>query len=114
LTFGKGYFTAFFQVSVGNQGRFGRLLLLVPPKRTGFFKTVRPGKVSMKRRSEGHTMVETRKCEYCEKDAAGYQSFGCCFAYVCLDHADNLLLALKPGEKLTSGECYFERFSITD
>lgn len=55
-------------------------------------------------------MAEKPKCEHCEKEAIGYQSFGCCFAYVCKDHADSLLLALKPGEKQSSGECYFERF----
>jgi hypothetical protein len=67
-------------------------------------------KVSMKRRREESTMAEKMKCEYCEKDAIGYQGFGCCSAYVCLVHADNFVLALKPGEKLASGECYFERF----
>lgn len=55
-------------------------------------------------------MAEKKKCEYCEKDAIGYQGFGCCAAYVCLDHADRFVLNLKPGEKLISGECYFERF----
>ena len=55
-------------------------------------------------------MLEKTKCEYCEKDAIGYQGFGCCSAYVCLDHADNFVLALKPGEKFASGECYFERY----
>jgi hypothetical protein len=55
-------------------------------------------------------MAEKMKCEYCEKDAIGYQGFGCCSAYVCLAHADNFVLSLKPGEKMTSGECYFERF----
>jgi hypothetical protein len=89
------------------------LSVLIPEYRT-FLKTVIPGKVSMKRRTEEITMAEKMKCEYCEKDAIGYQGFGCCSAYVCLDHADNFVLALKPGEKLTSGECYFERFSITD
>ncbi|MHB8164589.1 MAG: hypothetical protein ACYDDV_09670 [Methanoregula sp.] len=58
-------------------------------------------------------MTEKQKCEHCEKDAIGIQSFGCCVAYVCLDHADNLLLALKPGEKQVYGECYFERFDTT-
>jgi len=72
------------------------------------------GKVSMKRRSERCSMAEKKKCEYCEKDAIGYQGFACCSAYVCLDHADSFVLSLKPGEKLTSGECYFERFSVTD
>jgi len=68
----------------------------------------------MKRGTEGIIMVEKMKCEYCEKDAIGYQGYGCCSAYVCLDHADTFLLALRPGEKLTSGECYFERFCIPD
>jgi hypothetical protein len=68
----------------------------------------------MKRRPEESTMAEKMKCEYCEKDAIGYQGYGCCSAYVCLDHADSFVLALKPGETLTSGECYFERFPVTD
>ena len=72
------------------------------------------GKVSMKRRPDENTMAEKMKCEYCEKDAIGYQGYGCCSAYVCLDHADSFVLALKPGESLTSGECYFERFPVTD
>ena len=61
------------------------------------------GKVSMKRRPEESPMAEKMKCEYCEKDAIGYQGYGCCSAYVCLDHADSFVLALKPGESLTSG-----------
>jgi hypothetical protein len=85
-----------------------------PPRVPDFFNTGIPGKVSMKRRTEKITMAEKMKCEYCEKDAIGYQGFGCCSAYVCLDHADNFVLALKPGEKMTSGECYFERFNTTD
>ena len=43
-------------------------------------------------------MAEKIKCEYCEKDAIGFQGFGCCFAYVCLDHADNFVRSLKPGK----------------
>ena len=39
------------------------------------------------------------KCEHCDKDAIGYQGFGCCAEYVCLDHASSFVLALKPGEK---------------
>ena len=57
-------------------------------------------------------MAEKLKCEDCEKDAIGYQAFGCCFAYVCQDHADNFVLALKPGKNKVSGECYFERFGL--
>ncbi|MCK9593280.1 MAG: hypothetical protein M0Q91_14850 [Methanoregula sp.] len=68
----------------------------------------------MRRRTEKITMAEKKKCEYCEKDAIGYQGFGCCSAYVCQDHADNFVLGLKPGETLTSGECYFERFPAKD
>ena len=44
------------------------------------------------------SMAEKKKCEDREKDAIGYQGFACCSAYVCLDHADSFVLALKPGE----------------
>jgi hypothetical protein len=71
-------------------------------------------KVSMRRGQKRIIMAEKMKCEYCAKDAIGYQGFGCCSAYVCLDHADSLLLELKPGEKKVSGECYFDRFSIPE
>ena len=80
----------------------------------GFFYHPSYGKSIYEKRTEKITMVEKRKCGVREKDAIGYQGFGCCSAYVCLDHADDFVLALKPGEKLASGECYFERFSITD
>jgi hypothetical protein len=55
-------------------------------------------------------MQEKMRCKYCEKDAIGYQGYSCCAEYVCLDHADSFVRALKPGERLASGECYFERF----
>jgi hypothetical protein len=71
-------------------------------------------KVSMKISPEECSMAEKKRCEYCEKEAIGYQGFACCSAYVCADHADSFVLALKPGEKLISGECYFERFNMTD
>jgi hypothetical protein len=70
-------------------------------------------KISIERR-ERIIMAEKITCEYCKKDAIGYQAFGCCFAYVCLDHADNFVRDLKPGQKLASGECYFERFNTTE
>ncbi len=60
------------------------------------------------------TMAERKRCEYCEKDAIGVQSFGYCVAYVCRDHADGLLLALKPGEKQSYDECYLERFDTAE
>ncbi|WP_321506305.1 hypothetical protein [uncultured Methanoregula sp.] len=56
-------------------------------------------------------MAERAKCEYCVKDAIGFQSIESDFAYVCQDHADRLLLALKPGEKTIYGVCVLERFS---
>ena len=62
------------------------------------------------KRYMGSTMAEKMKCEFCDKDAIGYQGFGCCAEYVCLDHASSFVLALKPGEKQVSGECYFERY----
>jgi hypothetical protein len=59
-------------------------------------------------------MAEKHKCEYCDKPAIGIQSLGCCVSYVCEDHADGLLLALKPGEKTAYEECYLERFDTAD
>ncbi len=59
-------------------------------------------------------MAEKQRCEHCGRAAIGFQSFGCCSAYVCADHADSLLLALKPGEKQAFGECYLERFDMAD
>ncbi len=56
-------------------------------------------------------MAEKQKCEYCGKDAIGLQSMEGAFAYVCKDHADGLLLALKPGEKKVYGVCVLERYS---
>lgn len=58
-------------------------------------------------------MAEKPKCARCGKDAIGFQSIGCCFSHVCGDHAESILLSLKPGEKRSSGECYFERFDAS-
>jgi hypothetical protein len=55
-------------------------------------------------------MDKPPKCERCDKPAIGIQSFGYCVSYVCEDHADGLLLALKPGEKQAYEYCYLERF----
>ena len=55
-------------------------------------------------------MAEKITCEYCNKDAIGFQSMESAFAYVCEDHADSLLLALRPGEQQVSGECFVERY----
>jgi hypothetical protein len=59
-------------------------------------------------------MTEKMKCERCEKDAIGIQSFGYCVSCVCEDHADGLLLALRPGEKQAYEYCYLERFDTAD
>jgi len=48
-------------------------------------------------------MAEKMKCESCDKGAIGYQGFGCCAEYVCLDHASSFVPALKPGEKHSLG-----------
>jgi hypothetical protein len=56
-------------------------------------------------------MAEKPKCERCGKDAIGFQSLEGAFEYVCKDHADSLLLALKPGEKKVYGVCVLERYS---
>jgi hypothetical protein len=55
-------------------------------------------------------MTGDHTCARCGKDAIGIESFGCCSAYVCSDHASALLLDLPPGKTLSSGECYLERF----
>jgi hypothetical protein len=56
-------------------------------------------------------MAEKPKCEHCGKEAIGFQSLEGGFEYVCKEHADSLLLALKPGEKKVYGVCYLERYS---
>jgi hypothetical protein len=55
-------------------------------------------------------MTGKQKCVHCGKDAIGVESFGCCTAYVCREHASALLLELGPGKTLSTGECYLERF----
>jgi hypothetical protein len=59
-------------------------------------------------------MAESQKCDLCEKEAIGIQSFGCCTSRVCRDHAGSLLLALKPGERQVYDQCYLERFETAD
>ena len=56
-------------------------------------------------------MVERHKCDRCGMEAIGLQSMEGGFEYVCKDHADGLLLALKPGEKKTYGVCVLERYA---
>ena len=56
-------------------------------------------------------MAEKPTCERCGKIAIGFQSMEGGFEYVCQEHADSLLLALKPGEKKVYGVCVLERYS---
>ena len=55
-------------------------------------------------------MEKKPTCERCGKDAIGFQSLEGSFEDVCVDHADSLLLALKPGEKKVYGVCVLERY----
>jgi hypothetical protein len=59
-------------------------------------------------------MAGKRPCEQCGKEAIGLQSLGFCVSYVCKDHADSSLLALRPGEKKAYEYCYLERVDTTD
>lgn len=58
-------------------------------------------------------MTGVQRCARCGKDAIGLESFGCCSAVVCSEHASALLRELPPGKTLFSGECYLERFDAT-
>ncbi|MDT8356962.1 MAG: hypothetical protein RQ758_00500 [Methanomicrobiaceae archaeon] len=49
-------------------------------------------------------------CSLCAKEAIGIEIFGCCSMTACGDHADPRLLALKPGESLNFGACFFQRY----
>lgn len=51
-----------------------------------------------------------RACTFCGREAIGIQSFGCRSAYVCREHARDLLRDLKPGGRYSTGDSAFERF----
>ena len=55
-------------------------------------------------------MAERMKCDKCGKDAIGFQGFGCSAAFVCADHADRILLDLKPGQRKICSQCVYERY----
>jgi len=67
-------------------------------------------KAVLTKRQTVYDMAEKKKCEYCDKEAIGFQSLEGSFAWVCRDHADSLLLELKPGEKKVYGVCVLERY----
>lgn len=55
-------------------------------------------------------MTRRMKCDRCGKDAIGFQGFGCGAEFVCADHAGEVVLALRPGERKISGDCVYERY----
>ncbi|PKG32544.1 hypothetical protein [Methanoregula sp.] len=59
-------------------------------------------------------MAEKHTCEQCGRVAIGLQSLGFCVSYVCKEHADSSLLALRSGEEKACDYCYLERFATTD
>lgn len=63
-----------------------------------------------KEKGEEITMPGKERCIFCGKEAIGSQGSGCFVAHVCREHADNLLLALGPGEIKSFGDCYMIRF----
>jgi len=50
------------------------------------------------------------QCDFCEKKAIGMQILGCVTQNVCEDHAEDMLVAMNPGERKDWGECYFIRY----
>jgi len=57
------------------------------------------------------TMSQRMRCDYCGRDAIGFQGFGCGAAFVCADHAEPALLELRPGQRKISGDCVYERYA---
>ena len=54
--------------------------------------------------------TETPTCDFCKKKAIGMQILGCCKQEVCEDHAEQMLLVMKPGERKDWGACYYVRY----
>ncbi|WOF16793.1 hypothetical protein F1737_08880 [Methanoplanus sp. FWC-SCC4] len=51
-----------------------------------------------------------KKCDLCEKKAIGMQILGCVQQTVCEEHAEKILIAMKPGESKNCGACYYVRY----
>ena len=49
------------------------------------------------------------RCDFCGKKAIGVQILGCVKQNVCEDHAEKMLVGMKPGTQKDWGECYFIR-----
>ena len=56
-----------------------------------------------------HT-TDKPKCDFCEKRAIGMQILGCVTQHVCEDHAEEILVEMKPGERKEWGVCYYVRY----
>ncbi len=56
------------------------------------------------------TLTHNPRCDFCAKKAIGMQILGCTTQNVCEDHAEKMLVALKPGERKDWGDCYFVRY----
>lgn len=50
------------------------------------------------------------RCDFCEKKAIGIQILGCVTQHVCEDHAEEMLVAMNPGERKEWGICYYIRY----
>ncbi|GAB7015930.1 hypothetical protein [Methanogenium cariaci] len=53
---------------------------------------------------------DNQRCDFCEKKAIGMQILGCVSQNVCEDHAEQMLVAMKPGERKDWGACYYVRY----
>ena len=56
------------------------------------------------------TLTHHPRCDFCAKKAIGMQILGCVTQNVCEDHAEKMLVEMKPGERKDWGECYFIRY----
>lgn len=61
-----------------------------------------------------NTMTNNQRCDFCEKKAIGMQILGCVTQHVCEDHAEEMLVAMKPGEQKEWGVCYYVRYGDAD
>ncbi|GAB7015929.1 hypothetical protein JCM10550A_12970 [Methanogenium cariaci] len=57
-----------------------------------------------------NTPTTNSRCDFCEKKAIGMQILGCVSQNVCEDHAEQMLVEMKPGERKDWGECYYIRY----
>lgn len=56
------------------------------------------------------TPTHNQRCDFCVKKAIGMQILGCVPQNVCEDHAEKMLVEMKPGERKNWGICYYVRY----